>query len=196
MTKEEVEPYYKQVKEMASELIELHGSIEEYYDKFSEFKKVITVYKYPDRMEWYERIFKVIDDMAQPQPQGPFGHINFKAAHPSAINPHTEYKKAKKERNRLIDDIKVLELQQAEQLKILNDYGKPKWVWSGLFVLVYACGVGIVYPSTLLPYPEKEYDDLLTKWFLLGLFFSQILALIIYLGFATYKLTNEKEDYK
>ncbi|MFB5284535.1 hypothetical protein [Peribacillus sp. Hz7] len=80
------------------------------------------------------------------------------------------------------------------QMKILNDYGKPKWVWTGLFVLIYACIVGIIYPSTLLPYPKDIYDDVLTKWFLLGLFFSQLVALFVYLGFAMYKLTNDKDE--
>lgn len=191
LTKEEVEPYYKQVKEIASEIAELHNSTEEYYGKFSEFTKVFKDFKYPDRMNWYEKVFKVMDDMAQPESPYFFGGITYR---PPNIN--TDYKDTQKELDRLIDDIRVLELQLGEQMKILNDYGKPKWVWSGLFVLIYACIVGIVYPSTLMPYPEKVYDDNLTKWFLLGLFFSQLLALIIYLGFATYKLTNEKEDYK
>ncbi|MGE7876178.1 hypothetical protein [Peribacillus muralis] len=194
LSKEELEPYYKQLKEMSNELYELHSSTDDYYEEFSVFKKFFTEYKYPDRMDWYERIFKVIDEMEQPEATGPFANFKYIPLTTPTIN--TDYKDTQKERNRLIDDIRVLELQQEEQLKILNDYGKPEWVWSGLFVLVYACIVGIVYPSTLLPYPKDKYDDVLTKWFLLGLFFSQLLALIIYLGIATYKLTNDKEDYK
>jgi hypothetical protein len=194
LSKEQLEPYHKQVKEMSDELMELHGSTEDYYEKFSEFKKVFTDYKYADHMEWYERIFEVIDDMLEPEPQGPFSR--FKLA-PITPTFNTDYKETKKERDRLIDDIRVLNLQLEDNLKIYNDYGKPKWVWSGLLVLVYACIVGIVYPSTLLPYPEEEkiYDDVLTKWFLLGLFYSQLLALIIYLGAAMYQLTRQKKVY-
>ncbi|MGE7687331.1 hypothetical protein [Peribacillus simplex] len=193
LTEEQLEPYYKQVKEMASELMELHGSTDDYYEEFSVFKKFFTDYKYPNRMNWYERIFKVIDDMAQPEAQGIFGHINLGTA--ISIPTNTDYKDTKKERDRLTDDIRVLELQLEEQFRILDYYGKPKWVWSGLLVLVYACLVGIVYPSTLLPYTEKVHDDVLTKWFLLGLFYSQLLLLVVYLGAAMYQLTHPKEKY-
>lgn len=191
LTKEEIAPIYNQVKEIATEIAEFHNSTDEYFDKFNEFKKVFKNFKYPDCMNLYEKVFEVMDKMVQPEPAYSFGSIKFKPIVP-IIN--SKYKDTVKELDRLIDDIRVLELQLEEQKKILNDYGKPKWVWSGLFVLVYACGVGIVYPSTLLPYPEKEYDDVITKWFLLGLFFSQLLTLIIYLGFAIYKLINSKED--
>ncbi|UYY98646.1 hypothetical protein OJ967_25385 [Peribacillus frigoritolerans] len=193
LSKDQLEPYYEQLKEMYAELMELHGSTKAYYEKFSEFKKVFTDYKYPDHMEWYERIFEVIDDMAQPEAQGPFSHMKFKAI-PHTLTPNTDYKDTKKERDRLNDELRILDLQLEDIMKIYNDYGKPKWVWSGLMVLVYACIVGIVYPSTLLPYPKNVYDDVLTKWFLLGLFFSQLLFLIIYLGIAMYQLTHPKED--
>ncbi|WP_427088526.1 hypothetical protein [Peribacillus simplex] len=193
LTKEQLKTYYKQVKEMASELMELHRSTDDYYEEFSVFKKFFTDYKYPNRMNWYERIFKVIDDMAQPEAQGIFGRINLGAA--ISIPTNTDYKDTKKERDRLTDDIRVLELQLEEQFRILDYYGKPKWVWSGLLVLVYACLVGIVYPSTLLPYTEKVHDDVLTKWFLLGLFYSQLLLLVVYLSAAMYQLTHPKEKY-
>ncbi|QOS88746.1 hypothetical protein [Peribacillus sp. JNUCC41] len=195
LSKEQLEPYYKQVKEMSNELLELHRSTDDYYEEFSVFKKFFTEYKYPDRMDWYERIFEVIDEMAQPEATGPFAGFKLRPLSPPNIN--TDYKDTKKERDRLIDDIRVLDLQLEDNLKIYNDYGKPKWVWSGLLILVYACIVGIVYPSTLLPYPEEEkiYDDVLTKWFLLGLFYSQLLALIIYLGAAMYQLTRQEKEY-
>ncbi|MEC1155033.1 hypothetical protein [Cytobacillus horneckiae] len=191
LTEEEVEPYYKQVKQIALEIAELQNSTDEYYDKFSKFKEAFKDFKYPDRMNWYEKVFKVMDDMAQPESNFPLGGFKFRPAVP---NINTDYKDTRKEQDRLNDDIRVLELQLAEQLKILNDYGKPKWVWSGMFVLIYSCGVGIVYPSTLLPYSTDTYDDVLTKWFLLGLFFSQLVALFVYLGFAMYKLTNDKDE--
>ena len=194
LTKDEVEPYYKQLQGMASEILSFINKSDDCFEKFNEFKQAYNDFRYPERIDWYEKIFKQIKEINDPEPQFPFGSLKFKPI--SHVPPNTDYKDTRKERDRLIDDIRVLELQQEEQLKILNDYGKPKWVWSGLFVLVYACIVGIVYPSTLLPYPKDKYDDVLTKWFLLGLFFSQLLALIIYLGIATYKLTNDKEDYK
>ncbi|AZV41401.1 hypothetical protein BAOM_0789 [Peribacillus asahii] len=46
----------------------------------------------------------------------------------------------------------------------------------------------------LLPYPADTYNDSLTKTFLLILFFSQLVALFVYLGFAMYKLTNDKDE--
>lgn len=114
LNKEQLEPYYKQVKEMASELIELHGSTNDYHEKFSEFKKFFTDYKYPDRMDWYEKIFKVIDDIAQPQ--GTFSRVILGGS--ISIPTNTDYKDTRKERDRLIDDIRVLDLQLEDNLKI------------------------------------------------------------------------------
>jgi len=193
LTQEELEPYFKQMKEIVNEIFELNNSTDKYYEKFNEFMKDFTDFKYPDRMNWYEKVFDAINAIVE-ESQGPFAHIKFKPLVNPNYDPHMEYKDTKKERERLKSVIRSLELQKEEQMKILNDYGKPKWVWTGLFVLIYACIVGIIYPSTLLPYPKDIYDDVLTKWFLLGLFFSQLIALFVYLGFAMYKLTNDKDE--
>ncbi|WP_458352413.1 hypothetical protein [Peribacillus frigoritolerans] len=149
LSKEELEPYYKQVKEMSNELFELHGSTDDYYEEFSVFKKFFTEYKYPYRMNWYERIFEVIDDMAQPEATGPFVNFKYRSTTPPNIN--TDYKDTQKERDRLIDDIRVLDLQLNDILKKYimitanpNGYGVAYWflcmhVWLELFILQRCC---------------------------------------------------------
>lgn len=67
-----------------------------------------------------------------------------------------------------------------EQLIILNNT-RPSGVLSGMLVLFYACVVGIAYPISLLPYPLDTYNDIVTKWFLLCLFYSELLAIFVYL---------------
>ncbi|RBW68228.1 hypothetical protein [Bacillus taeanensis] len=197
LSKEELEPHFEELSGITNEMFEKMGSMDKIYDTFSDFNKEFDDFKYPNRKEWYERAFEVIDELTQPKTTDVFGFSPggiYQSINPGNLVSNTDYKDKKKERNRLKDDVKILELQKKEQLKILNDYGKPKWIWSGLAVLVYASIVGIVYPSTLLPYPIDTYDDSLTKRFILFLFFSQLLALFIYLGIAMYKLTYSEED--
>lgn len=129
-----------------------------------------------------------------------FNYRNFTSPTGHLINANINqanaqvYRQKKRDRDSLKDDLTVLEIHKDEQKKILMDYGQPKGLWMGLAVLVYACLVGVVYPSTLLPYPKNIYNDEDTKWLLLGLFFSQLLFLFIYLGYYMYILTKEEKE--
>lgn len=198
-TEEELQPFIDELREIIKELINLMEKTEELPEEFNDFYKKNKDLKNTTRRDWYEIAYDgIIELMAPPPAYNQYGlsHINLKQLSGNLPKINTDYKDSKKERDRLLDDIRVLELQKDEQRKILADYGKPRWVWSGLCVLIYACCVGIIYPSTLLPYPKETYNDPLTKWFLLSLFFSQLAALFMYLGYAMYKLTHEKENYK
>ncbi|MGM0853464.1 MAG: hypothetical protein ACQEWI_12760 [Bacillota bacterium] len=112
---------------------------------------------------------------------------------PTRIN--TEYKEKKKELGQLELEVIILPTQREEQERILKDSGNPKYVMSGLVVLAYASVAGMIYPSTLLPYPtDQTYDDTLTKWWILSLFFSQIIAIFIYLFIAMKRLGRIEKD--
>jgi hypothetical protein len=77
-------------------------------------------------------------------PKYDFGSIN-----PVIVSPVNSqiYRDNEKERNKLQDNLHVLKIQKEEQEKVLNDYGRPRGLWGGLAVLIYACIVGIAYPS-------------------------------------------------
>ena len=190
LSMQELEPYLRQLREIANELYGLIENTDEVYTKFSQFNKEFYDFVYPDRKEWYAMIFEEIYKLSQPQPTGMLsGFGSFISG-----NPNTDYRESKKEKERLENEITILDLQKNEQIKILDDYGQPKWIWSGLFVLIYASIVSIIYPSTLLPYPPNTYNDIQTKWLILSLFYSQLFALFIYLGFAMYKLTHSDNN--
>ncbi|CAM4102815.1 hypothetical protein [Mesobacillus thioparans] len=194
LTKEQLEPHFEQLKRIVKEMFEIMKKLDA-IDTFTNFKEKANGFNYPEREEWYKRVFDAInDEISKSQSNGIFGHLhNFAPINPNAFTPNTDYKDKKRERDRLDDEIRILELQKNAQLELLDNYGKPVWIWSGIAVLIYASIVGIIYPSTLLPYPADRYNDNLTKWFLLGLFYSQLISLFIYLSIAMYKLTNKDE---
>jgi hypothetical protein len=190
LTVDQLKPYINEFNSIKKEVFTI---INEFEGKTipSDFNDLIqgrSELKKPERKEWYELIYETIYDLL---PGISFPTKNF-------VSPVTTQammqrrRDMENERNRLEDDIRILELQKQEQEKILGDYGKPKGLWGGLLVLIYSCIVGIAYPSTLLPYPSNVYNDTLTKWFLLGLFFSQLIALFIYLAVNLHRLTKTK----
>jgi hypothetical protein len=87
-------------------------------------------------------------------------------------------------------EIKNIRFQIDVQKKNLEAYGKPDGLWTGLIVIIYACAVGVIWPVTLLPYPEETYNDVLTKWVVLGLFFSALAFLFLYLAWSTFRLSH------
>lgn len=195
LSKEELEPFFEQLQDIKNEMSNMVTQKGAEYESFSVFYSELSNIKYPDRKEWYKTVLDAIDELSKQKPK--YGiytaDILSSVSKSPDFSPNTDYKDKDKELNRLLDDIRILDLQKDGQLKILDDYGKPKWIWSGLFVLIYASIVGIVFPSTLLPYPKETYDDSLTKWTILGFFFSQLLVLFIYLGLAMRKLTHTEE---
>jgi hypothetical protein len=197
-SEEELNPFFKDMEDIIEDLYRLFDRLEEIEDDFGDFFiKNKHLLRNVEKKEFYEIAYEGMIDWVNSE------HSEINTLGLAGISIKTfplipvvnlEYKEKEREQTRLMDDIRVLGLQIDEQRKILDDYGKPQWVWGGLAVLVYACFVGIVYPSMLLPYPENIYNDDLTKKFLLILFFSQLVSLIFYLGFAMYKLTNDKEE--
>ncbi|MGP9038101.1 hypothetical protein ACT1WM_16475 [Bacillus stercoris] len=197
-SEEELKPYFNEMQNIIKELWTLINKLEIFDDDFDDFYKENNHnLKDKEKRDLYEIAYEGMMDLlrdSQPQSSDPFA-IGLNLSSLSSFKPRSvnlEYNDKKKERDRLYDDIRVLELQIEEQRKILNDYGKPRGVWGGFAVLVYACIVGIIYPSVLLPYPTDTYNDNLTKYWILFLFFSQLVALFVYLGFAMFKLMKDE----
>ncbi|MED3627826.1 hypothetical protein P4478_12245 [Bacillus subtilis] len=197
-SEEELKPYFNEMQNIIKELYTLINKLEKFGDDFDDFYKENNhSLKDIEKRDLYEIAYEGMMDLirdSQSQNSDPFA-IGLNLSSLSSFRPRSvnlEYRDKSKERDRLDADIRVLELQIEEQRKILNDYGKPHGVWGGFAVLVYACIVGIIYPSMLLPYPTETYNDNLTKYWLLFLFFSQLVALFVYLAFAMFKLMKNK----
>ncbi|MCY9107257.1 hypothetical protein [Bacillus atrophaeus] len=195
-SEEELKPYFNEMQNIMQELFTLFDKLEELDDDFDDFyKKNSHHLKDIEKRDLYEIAYDGMMDWVSSQSQSsdPFAlALNYRPPISNLPSVNLEYRDKKREHDRLYDDIRVLELQIEEQRKILNDYGKPRGVWGGFAVLVYACIVGIIYPSMLLPYPTDTYNDNLTKYWLLILFFSQLVALFVYLGFAMFKLMKDE----
>ncbi|MED4827347.1 hypothetical protein [Bacillus atrophaeus] len=195
-SEEELKPYFNEMQNIMQELFTLFDKLEELDDDFDDFyKKNNHHLKDIEKRDLYEIAYDGMMDWVSSQSQSsdPFAlALNYRPPISNLPSVNLEYRDKKREHDRLYDDIRVLELQIEEQRKILNDYGKPRGVWGGFAVLVYACIVGIIYPSMLLPYPTDTYNDNLTKYWLLILFFSQLVALFVYLGFAMFKLMKDE----
>lgn len=194
LTIDELRPYFEQLKEIKQEMFD---SVDEKHpvSTFQEFNLQHGELKYPDRILWYKRIFEVIIDILS-EPKSPIDYLqNYEPAnfYKRNLQPTNNYGDKEKERDQLKDEVNILKIQKEEQEKILEGYGRPRYVMSGLIVLGYATVVGICYPSTLLPYLENTYDDVATKWLVLILFFSLLLAIFSYLTHAMIKLGKTGE---
>lgn len=200
LTVKELEPYVETFYEIKEEVLSFISNYKSHTvpSDFNELIRGSSELKKPNRKDWYELIYDVMYDQLPEESNHPFGFNlpSFKPINsPPVMNvvSQQKYRDKENERDKLQDELHILDMQKEEQIKILNDYGKPKGLWSGLAVLIYACIVGIGYPSTLLPYPMNYYNDMLTKWFLLILFFSELFALFIYLAFNLHKLTKKTQ---
>lgn|SRR5699024_10410887 len=202
LTVEKVNPFIKQFYFVKDEVITLIDKYERdtLPKDFDDIIDGISELSTPNKKTWYELVYDIIyENLPREQPTNSFGIPHAIISPPinhNLIKPVSEqqrYREMVKERDLLSDDLKSLKTQKKEQKKLLDDYGTPQGMWSGLGVLIYACIVGIVYPSTLLPYPTEYYDDITTKWFVLGLFFSELVVLFVYLGFSLYRLTKESK---
>ncbi|MCA1012820.1 hypothetical protein [Halobacillus halophilus] len=181
---EKLRLYFEQLLEIKNEIVEGgEATLEEFKEK--------NAMKYPEREKWYERIYEVFGEMVEAQSSTVPGWMSgFKT--PAMVS--SEYNDKKKELARLKEELTVLRTQRKEQESILKEYGQPKYVMSGLIVLAYAAVVGIIYPSTLMPYPMDTYDDVTTKWWILSLFFSHIFVIFSYLFIAMKKLGGIEEN--
>lgn len=155
------------------------------------------------RKSWYELLYDAYKYKLPKRPKSrspglsPLADIEF-IPPPSFHNIQTQseaqaYQQKKRDRDTYKNEISYLKQQMLEQQKILEDFGKPHGMWSGLAVLVYASIVGIGYPITLLPYPKETYNDEGTRYLILLLFLSQLLVLFVYLGINMYLLTKDEK---
>jgi len=212
LTEEVLEPYVSEFISIRNHLIEItidavdaggdSYSLPVDFDEFAREKSIEVA----ERKSWYEIIYTRIRKECYPSRQSdntpwsnPFNDIQLAGIieppemrrFPSVFNTQWHID-VNKQRKSLTYEIKLLEGLRIEQDKILQEYGKIENLWGGLAVLVYACFVGIMIPSTLLPYPLNTYNDIATKIFLLGLFFSELAMLFGYLGVSMHKLTTQK----
>lgn len=143
---------------------------------------------------WHMLIYDLILNQIPRQPSSfPFHDIINSVSDINNFKPilsTQEYKANVSKVKALEDDIKVLKALRSAEDDILKVYGKISGLWGGLAVLIYACIVGIIIPSFLLPYPLNYYDDSATRMTLLILFVSELIAIFSYLGFAMFRLTR------
>ncbi|WP_155972794.1 hypothetical protein [Paenibacillus sp. Leaf72] len=189
-TADEYRPYIQKLVEVKTDFFKFAEQLlhdEEYPEDFDDFYKIIKP-AYLDRRYYYETIFDLFDNASSRS----FPTMRISIPNISNIPTNgNEYRAKILERDRLDGEIKNIEYQIAVQKKSLVTYGKPDGLWLGLLVIVYACIVGVIWPVTLLPYPQKVYNDMLTKWVLFGWFFSALLAIFVYLGWSTYRLIRK-----
>jgi len=200
LTEDELGPYITKLREIYEHLTTLIEKIDENYtlpNSFDNFAKDNDI-KIDDRKDWYELVYRIIWDVIPDDAYSspllgfkPMLSTNSLMRSLSKV-PMQIHRDRVKERNKLEDEVQIITGIKKEHEKILRSYGNVSGLWSGLAVLIYACVVGIVIPSTLLPYPLEIYNDVATKQFLLALFYSELVVLFIYLGVSMYKLTNEK----
>ena len=186
LTEEDLTPHVEKllsIKEIILESIEKSG---QFPDDFDDFVKNSGI-KIDTNRTWYEAVYNTLLKIAS---RNSWNLLLMPPIH--STSNVIEHRDKRRERDRLKNEVQVLTARKIEQEKILNEYGKPTGLWSGLFVLIYSFIVGIAYPSLLLPYPEGTYNDEKTKWLLIILFFSALFAIFAYLVISMYKLTQRK----
>lgn len=199
LTLEILEPYIEELFSIRDEVFKLIEETDENYvlpNNLNELMKDNNII-IEGKKDLHELVYKTIYNLMPDEPSTIFG-TNFKLTavdHRNLLKGTSVFSQQMlrdriNERNTLRNEVQTLIIRKNEQEKILGDYGKPSGLWGGLWVLIYSCIVGIAYPSVLLPYPKNTYDDVTTKWFLLFLFFSELIALFIYLGVSMFKLTK------
>jgi len=189
---EELKPFVKDFEEAFKELLGISQKIS-LPESFSDFwiEKESSIAK-PSKKEIYKIAYDLLVELIEEvKPSDPLAVPSYKPSSMRNVNKY--YNDQWKEKERLEYELKLLKNQKEEQIKISLNYGNPKGVWGGMFVLIYSCIVGIIYPVTLLPYPENTYNDAQTKWFLITLFISELFILFIYLSLAIKRLTKKQK---
>lgn len=160
---------------------------------FNEFTRDNEI-KINEYRDWHELIYDSILSHISKQ-KSSFPYYDMVSSFPNignfkSILSSQEYESNVRKMINLEDDIKVLEALRNAEEDMLKGYGKISGLWSGLAILIYACIVGIIIPSFLLPYPLNYYDDYATRMTLLILFISELIAIFSYLGFSMFRLTK------
>lgn len=192
-SKDELRPFIQKLIEVMNDffnIIEQSKESEGFEDDFDDFyKNRKTKLSFPDRRFYYETIFKLFD-LETTRNTSPFRiSISNLAELPSTNG--MEYREKKLDSDRLDGEITYLQHQIDVEKKNLITFGRPDGLWSGLLVIIYACTVGVIWPVSLLPYTPNIYNDHLTKWVVLGCFYSALFALFFYLFWSTYRLTKK-----
>lgn len=204
LTLEILEPYIEELFSIRDEIFKLIEETDENYvlpNNLNELMKDNNII-IEGKKDLHELVYKTIWNSFPDEPSNSLFGINVKLPaidhrnilKSTSVFSQQMFRDRIKERNILRSEVQTLIIRKSEQKKILGDYGKPNGLWGGLWVLIYSCIVGIAYPSVLLPYPENTYNDVTTKWFLLILFFSELIALFIYLGVSMSKLTRNNSS--
>lgn len=207
LTTDELTPYINVFYEIKAEVLDIIDNYNQ--DSIpSNFHKLVpnrTYLKRPAQKDWYDLIYDIYYQ-ALPAEKPRYDPLGLTSIRPMsmpniknlnhAINIPRQKKRRSKvdEQNKLNNKLHELDVGKDEIIRILNNYGRPEGLWWGLLVLFYACLVGIIYPSLLLPYPLDYYNDVQTKILLLSLFFSELLVFLLYLAFNIHKLTKMTKD--
>ncbi|OLN21270.1 hypothetical protein BTO30_15925 [Domibacillus antri] len=202
---EELKPYLEELEQIICEVEEMISGYyrEDIPNDFKEFLEESGVkVSLAPKIGLYESVYYFLKRSLPERPVNPLmASISFpddaflirpdllSSAGPDSIQA---YREKRKNRDMLRDEVTILSLQLEEQQKILEDYAKPSGFYGGLLVLFYASIVGVAYPTTLLPYPSNYYDDVATKWLLITLFISQLVALFVYLTIEIYKMKKQR----
>ena len=189
-SEEDLKPYVEELITIRDKTIEMIEKSEDLPSDFTEFINDNGI-QIEGKKSWYELVYKII----RKNVLGTGFLYDLEPPVLSIMDAQT-YREKVKYRDELRNEVYFLSVRKNEQQKILNDYVKPYGLWSGLAVLIYSCIVGIAYPCILLPYPEETYNDVKTKWLLISLFFSALIAIFIYLAVSMHKLTRRKQDPK
>lgn len=200
LEKDVLESTIVKIAEISKFLLTKSMGVGENYELPEEFNDFIrsNCIKIENNRSWYELIYDLIYKYTSKQSSNNW-RIDILNTPPSLLKIKTitssqEYRSKVNKINELEDDIKVLNALRNIEEDMLKGYGEVSGLWSGLLVLIYACIVGIIGPSFLLPYPMEYYDDVATKTLLLILFISELFVLFTYLGFSMYKLTKYNKD--
>lgn len=190
LSKEELEPHFNVLSEIKEEVFEFYHDEAFTKDGFKELIQQQKI-KHPERSDWYEVMLDALVKNYTSKDPWLFTPPTF-----PTITDSSYYKEKVKQKDQLSYEIRVLNSQKEEQEKAIKNDLETTWIWPGIGVLIYSSIVGILYPATLLPYPQDYYNDEQTKLLLLVLFGSSLILLFTYLIVAIYKITNFKTKNK
>lgn len=193
LTYKQLIPFVRNFKNIRDEMISKVDSLwppeEIDLDDFLKENKLKLIY--PMKKEWYEWVYNELHEKWQDQ-LPPIERAMSLSTTSNIGSSH--YEDSVKKHESIMDEISLLEKHRTDQINILKDYGQPHGVLGGIIVLGYASIVGIVIPSIFLPYSNAITTPFWDKWILLSLFFSQLAALFIYLGYQVHKLSNLDDE--
>src|SRR5699024_9027209 len=150
LTLEQLEPYVEEYNSIFSEILSYIEELSSLPNDFDDFEKGLTIeLSQPEKHDWYELAYNFIyESLPKRKPSNSFlpDMSNLTNIHNTVRPVNHYYHEQVKVKEQLEKELIVLELQKTEQDKILDEYGKPNGIWSGLIVLIYSSIVGIAYP--------------------------------------------------